>query len=237
MAIKPILFNTEMVRAILDGWKTCTRRIVKSTPSFFEVNEKPVYLYDTEPSMGKIYPPCQPGDILYVRETWQYLYELDGNEQIIEGTGKYYYAATDTIPFDTYVDASGVTHERVPWKPSIHMPKEAARIWLKVTDVRVERLQDITEDGAKAEGMPDSFDYPVDKAYCPLCKGEGIIGTVDVHSLGHMDVDCPYCDSYRKRFENLWNSINQKCLDCYGWNANPWVWVIEFEPCEKPEGV
>lgn len=216
MAIKPILFNTEMVRAILDGRKTCTRRIVKSTPFFFEVNEKPVYLYDTEPSMGKIYPPCQPGDTLYVRETF-----------IQAAAHTFWYKADDKAWMS----------KDLLWKPSIHMPKEAARIWLKVTDVRVERLQDITEDGAKAEGMPDSLDYPVDKAYCPLCKGEGIIGTVDVHSLGHMDVDCPYCDSYRKRFENLWNSINQKRLDCYGWNANPWVWEIEFERCEKPQEV
>lgn len=206
MAIKPILFNTEMVRAILDGWKTCTRRIVKSTPSFFEVNEKPVYLYDTEPSMGKIYPPCQPGDILYVRETWQYLYELDGNEQIIEGTGKYYYAATDTIPFDTYVDASGVTHERVPWKPSIHMPKEVARIWLKVTDVRVERLREMWASDVSKEGI--YFTKPTT------------------------------ADEMLMAFAKLWNStIKKSDIDRYGWDANPWVWVIEFEPCEKPEGV
>ena len=96
--------------------------------------------------------PYQPEDILYVRETWQYLYELDGNEQVIEDTGKYYYAATDTIPFDTYVDENGVKHDHAPWRPSIHMPKEAARIWLKVTDVRVERLQKITEVQAQAEG-------------------------------------------------------------------------------------
>nr|DAL61401.1 MAG TPA_asm: ASCH domain protein [Caudoviricetes sp.] len=243
MAIKQILMRTEMVRAILDGRKTCTRRIVKSTPSFFEVNEKPVYLYDTEPSMGKIYPPCQPGDILYVRETWgisnmddeskmAYIVYRASEEQENEGCREVH------LPDEKFEKMYESMVESEPeWRPSIHMPKEAARIWLKVTDVRVERLQDMTDDDAEAEGMPDSFDYPVDKAYCPLCKGEGIIGTVDVHSLGHMDVDCPYCDSYRKRFENLWNSINQKCLDCYGWDANPWVWVIEFERCEKPKEV
>lgn len=237
MAIKPILFNTEMVRAILDGRKTCTRRIVKDgipddsmwgytafTPKGY-ISCRGVYVDGYGEGFYKL--PYQPGDILYVRETWC---KYD-DDHIIDGR-KYAYKA----------DASPISEEArkkfgYRWRPSIHMPKEAARIWLKVTDVRVERLQDITEDGAEAEGMPDSLDYPVDKAYCPLCKGEGIIGTVDVHSLGHMDVDCPYCDSYRKRFENLWNSIKQKSLDRYGWDANPWVRVIEFERCEKPQEV
>lgn len=205
MAIKPILFNTEMVRAILDGRKTCTRRLVKflpgENPQWTGYIRDGLMLYNgkNEPCIRKA--PYQPGDILYVRETWQYLYELDGNEQIIEGTGKYYYAATDTIPFDTYVDASGVTHERVPWHPSIHMPKEAARIWLKVTDVRVERLQDMTDDDAEAEGCFD-------------------------------------CTSIALGFPDVWDStIKKSDLDRYGWDANPWVWVIEFERCEKSEGV
>lgn len=210
MAIKPILFSTEMVRAILDGRKNCTRRLVKTRRKdacgFYVTRKKDgsfagIYEYDENEIMfdNPLEPPYQPGAILYVRETWQYLYELDGNEQIIEGTGKYYYAATDTIPFDTYVDVSGVTHERVPWHPSIHMPKEAARIWLKVTDVRVERLQDMTDDDAEAEGC---FDYTST-------------------ALG---------------FPDVWDStIKKSDLDRYGWDVNPWVWVIEFERCDKPE--
>lgn len=228
--VLPILFNMEMVRAILDGRKSCTRRIIKPQPQgYFEVSEEPLYIYDTDGKQGKITPPYQPGDILYVRETWQYLYELDGNEQIIEGTGKYYYAATDTIPFDTYVDASGVTHERVPWHPSIHMPKKAARIWLKVTDVRVERLQEITEDGVWDEGFK----------FKPPCLTR-------VSADGHTcDLDGPcmssikYCDMTMGELfgREVWNStIKKSDLDCYGWNANPWVWVIEFERCEKPKG-
>ena len=256
MAIKPILFNTEMVRAILDGRKTCTRRICKDANEYtvpdmeFYNADKRTYAvhnfadkkHTEQLSIAERTCPICPGDVLYIRETWT------------EECGKYYYRADyDSDYLDPCETLSGgypascrnhpgcdgcmATSTRIHWHPSIHMPKEAARIWLKVTDVRVERLQDITEDGAEAEGMPDSLDYPVNKAYCPLCKGEGIIGTVDVHSLGHMDVDCPYCDGYRKRFENLWNSINQKSLDRYGWDANPWVWVIEFERCEKPKGV
>lgn len=226
MVIKPILFNTEMVRAILDGRKSCTRRLVKTRRKDacgFYVTKKAdgtfsgIYEYDENESMfdNPLMPPYQPGDIMYVRETWQYLYEMDGNEQIIEGTGKYYYAATDTIPFDTYVDASGVTHERVPWHPSIHMPKEAARIWLKVTDFRVERLQDITEDGAKAEGAIDNRGF--------------------IHSPEN---EYDRIHTAREHFIEIWNStIKKSDIDCYGWDANPWVWVIEFERCEKPEGV
>ena len=225
MAIKPILSNTEMVRAILDGRKTCTRRLVKPQPDekhtfplgfvtdSTERKEVGCFGFGIDEYGGSIQyakPPYQPGDILYVRETWQYLYELDGNEQIIEGTGKYYYAATDTIPFDTYVDASGVTHERVPWRPSIHMPKESARIWLKVTDVRVERLQEITAESALAEGT-DKY----------------------IHLNGKFDEN-----AILTSFMGIWNStIKNSDLDRYGWDANPWVWLIEFEPCEKPEGV
>ena len=253
MAIKPILMNTEMVRAILDGRKTCTRRVVKPQPTnsceyglqwkgIYGELELPSSIESYAYSFGS-YAPYQPGDILYVRETWgisnmddeskmAYIVYRASEEQENEGCREVH------LPDEKFEKMYESMAESEPeWRPSIHMPKEAARIWLKVTDVRVERLQDITEDGAKAEGMPDSLDYPVDKAYCPLCKGEGIIGAVDVHSLGHMDVDCPFCDSYRKRFENLWNSINQKCLDCYGWDANPYVFVIEFVKIDKPEEI
>lgn len=229
MAIKPILFNTEMVRAILDGRKTCTRRLVKFLPG--ENSQWTGYIKDglmlyngrNEPCIRKV--PYQPGDIMYVRETWQYLYELDGNEQIIEGTGKYYYAATDTIPFDTYVDASGVTHERVPWHPSIHMPKEAARIWLKVTGVRMERLQEMKPvDVIKEGAYPDCWD-------CLNTYGES--GSQCCYGTKE---ECSQCDEVMMEWEKLWTStIKKSDLDCYGWDANPYVWVISFERCEKPK--
>lgn len=214
MAIKPILFNGEMVRKILDGRKTCTRRVIKHNVDAILNSTYHMEHPEVEDAwlIKKLCrPPYEPGDILYVRETWQYLYELDGNEQIIEGTGKYYYAATDTIPFDTYVDASGVTHERVPWRPSIHMPKEAARIWLKVTDVRVERLQNITDDGAKAEGAN--------------WKNGKNVGWEEKMKR-----------TATERFAEIWNStIKKSDLNRYGWAAKPWVWVIQFDRCEKPK--
>ena len=239
MSIKPILFNTDMVRAILDGRKTVTRRLIKPQPksklcyTFAGSHKKDIGRWGypsktAHESWGEEYrlpdniakedlgkrwnPPYHTDDILYVRETWQYLYELDGNEQIVECTGKYYYAATDTLPFDTYVDSAGVTHERVTWHPSIHMPKKAARIWLKVKDVRVERLQEITEEHAQKEGCRGTF------VGDGSCMGSGWdVSPVD-------------------EFSKLWNStIKKSDLNRYGWDANPWVWVIEFERCEKPE--
>lgn len=220
MAIKPILFNTEMVRAILDGRKTCTRRLVRflpgENPQWTGYIKDGLMLYNgkNEPCIRKA--PYQPGDILYVRETWQYLYELDGNEQVIEDTGKYYYAATDTIPFNTYVDENGVRHDHAPWRPSIHMPKEAARIWLKVTDVRVERLQEMKDEDCEKEGLEN---------FCKKCST--------------LFSECDTClndGGIKEDFKELWDStIKKSDLATYGWDANPWVWVIEFERCEKPE--
>ncbi len=192
MAIKPILFNTEMVKAILDGRKSCTRRALKLP---FTVHPNG---YITKPkgneNLCPYEPPYQPEDILYVRETFYrdencILYKAN-NENL---TG--------------YRNMSG-DDVSVKWNPSIHMPKEAARIWLKVTDVRVERLQEITADSIRNEG------------------------------LSSLAVHCGDMEIALKEWENLWNStIKKSDLDRYGWDANPYVWVIEFERCEKPEGV
>lgn len=187
MAIKPILFNAEMVRAILDGRKSCTRRIVK-----------PQQLIGMLPDKCKNGAPYQIGDILYVRETWCMYGKLDDFDHVIDGTEKYYYLAdgANPTPYNCFlVQRNGYDeYKDTPvWHPSIHMPKEAARIWLKVTDVRVERLQDMTDDDAEAEGC---FDYTST-------------------ALG---------------FPDVWDStIKKSDLDRYGWAADPWVWVIEFE--------
>lgn len=200
--MKPILFNIKMVRAILEGRKTVTRRLIKPsqmqgiapdrcpnhTPEEF-VNEKPLlfspYCDMTDEDMIKsiFKAPYQVGDILYIRETWR------------EYNGKYFFKANEPKEYDDY-------KTNPKWKPSIHMPKEAARIFLKVTDVRVERLQDITPKQAGNEGVSWETD-----------------------NSGQFR---------RWRFHELWDStINKKDLDECGWNANPWVWVIEFEKLEK----
>lgn len=194
MNVKPILFNTEMVRAILDGRKSCTRRLVK-LPSYIKQQEDGLYTLYAEGTCYEnqyleeitnyIKPPYQPGDILYVRETWKKA-----------PNGYYYYEDWQRN------DIADITK----WKPSIHMPKKAARIWLKVTDVRVERLHDITSEQVGREGV--EVEYP------HVLNGE----------------------EKRYAFSTLWNStIKKSDLDRYGWDANPYVWVIEFEQCEKPE--
>ncbi len=191
MRARPILFNTEMVRAILDGRKTFTRRLVKflpgENPQWTGYIKDGLMLYNGKNELCIRKAPYQPGDILYVRETWS------------EWTDGYLYKAW-TEPFPQ----PGQFPE-IKWKPSIHMPKEAARIWLKVTDVRVERLQDITEVGAINEGCIDDIEY---------AKGK----------------------SARNHFVDMWNNtIKKSDLDKYGWSANPWVWVIEFERCKSRE--
>lgn len=217
MSTKPILFNTEMVRAILDGKKSCTRRLVKPQPQgYFEVNENPVYIYDTDWNQGKITPPYQPGDILYVRETWHKYIKRVGKGESCRFAEFYGYRASVANPEDA----------DEPWRPSIHMPKEAARIWLKVTDVKVERLQEMKPvDVIKEGAYPDCWDclntYEESGSQC--CYGT--------------EEQCSQCDGVMMEWEKLWNStIKKSDLDCYGWNANPWVWVIEFERCKKPKG-
>ena len=224
--MKPILFNTEMVRAILDGRKTATRRVVKPQPAGDGSKPEPLTTrpgyWNTWDDDYVYHQPYQIGDILYVRETWSK-----------DNSGEYVYRTN----YGTTEDDS-FPPSMFKWHPPINMPKEAARLFLRVTDVRVERLKDITDEQAIAEGVPDNCDYPLDNpVYCPVCKGEGLIGAAHPVSLGYMEVDCPHCDTPRKRFANLWNStIKPADRNRYGWDANPWVWVIEFERCEKPKG-
>ena len=217
MRERPILFNTEMVQALLAGRKTCTRRVIKLPD---KMTGRPIGKSgDSSNPLGFFYPggikrpPYQPGDILYVRETWNKAGLVDDSDHVIAGAEKYYYAAGPEKPcFDFWVDPETGEHkDRMPWKPSIHMPKEAARIWLKVTDVRVERLQEITEDGAKEEG-----------ANCKNGKNVGLEEKMRRTVI--------------ERFAEIWNStIKKSALDRYGWDANPFVWVIEFERCENWE--
>lgn len=139
--------------------------------------------------------PYRPGDILYVRETWAAWSRTYGAVPVL------------------YYKADGDAPDGIKWRPSIHMPREAARIFLRVTDVRVERLQDITEEQARAEGAIDNRHF--------------------IHSP---DNEYETLHSAREHFAGIWDStIKPADRDLYGWAANPWVWVIEFEQISREE--
>lgn len=200
MKMKPILFSTEMVRAILDDRKTKTRRLVKEDKrgQWVAVNNArnheygasvPCYLHREvsvdDKSRNIMYPKYDVGDILWVRETWAKI-----SSGIIE------YKADYKEPFtgSTEIDHSG---NKIKWRPSIYMPRKAARIFLRVTNVSVERLQDINEEDALKEG----------------CRPTILDGATFFSAKG--------------KFHALWDGLNAK--RGYGWEANPWVWVYEFE--------
>lgn len=222
--VLPILFNTDMVQAILDGKKMATRRICKDGNDF---NVPDMTFYDADKRTYAVHNyadkahtdklsiaerTCQicPGDILYVRET----YCPNCFDFVTQYGNKHGYKAD----YDRAILLSNVPKPK-KWVPSIHMPKQAARIWLKVMDVRVERLQDITPAQAVREGVGDLF--LADIAFSNKNYGN----TVD--------------EKYgiaKEQFAWLWESTLKKSdLARYGWDANPWVWVIEFERRDKPE--
>ena len=185
--IRPILFNSDMVRAILNGRKTVTRRVIRfingNNPNWTGYVKDGLTLYNGKNVPCNKRPPCKSGDVLYVRETWNTKCRHCESEC----------PSSCSAPYYVYKADHPYTEDK--WRPSIHMPKKAVRIWLKVTDVKVERLQDIDDDGIVSEGL----------------------------EIG--------CD-----FENIWNAtVKKPDLPRYGWDANPWVWVIEFERCKKPK--
>ena len=202
--MKPMLMNTEMVKAISAGRKSVTRQLIKPQPYNVlyngilqqgEIEDGEVLLTLNKDNITEmLIPPYQAGDVLYVRETWC-KGSLNG------GAEQYFYRADDN---DFHCQ----------WRPSIYMPKEVARIFLRVTGVRVERLQDITLDDAIAEGCQGKF------IGCGECAGAG------------------WEILPEDEFADVWNStIKESDLDKYGWDANPWVWVIEFERISKEEAM
>jgi len=196
--MKPIIFNTQMVKAILDGRKTQTRRVVKPQPNKAWSGDP--HIVDGRWADGECVsdlkvPYGQKGDRLWVRETFR-VYRGTNSAQI-------YYKASEPhtgIQIDpSKVDTLKTYHPK--WRPSIHIPRWASRITLEITDINVERIQDITDRGAKAEGIR-IFDNTPGKMYS-------------------------YNGALRDIFIDLWDSINYK--RGHGWDINPWVWVISFK--------
>lgn len=203
--MKPILFNTEMVRAILDGRKTVTRRVIRwdkvdnalSCPA----RRKNIEIPDDKIIERLCGAPYCMADILYVRETWTILPGTPGDN--FRPSGVYYYKADGDMRPDRFRDNG--------WHPSIHMPKEAARIFLRVQDVHdvhVERVQEITGAECVREGIPQESLKEVGEAF----------------TLG--------------QFADLWDStVKPSDRALYGWDANPWVWVIDFERISRDEAL
>lgn len=231
MKERPILFSAPMVRAILGGHKTQTRRILKVQPDFSilkpefqnpdlwefrkrfmmyaddwyghehamyrktEVNpDMPVYQHRS--------PYGEPGDRLWVRETFAHIYRGNAVPESRHDEDVVY--AADGFSADEYIYGS--------WKPSIHMPRWASRLTLGVTGVRVERLQDISEVDAAAEGVES-------------LRNEGEYWKHYLESTA--SCDALICLSARESFRTLWDGLND--ARGYGWDANPWVWVVEFK--------
>lgn len=222
--MRPILFNTAMVSAILEGRKTVTRRLVKPNfrpgeCSYRIITEKysgkyvrVEYLDEWEEVTRYMREPCQPGDILYVRETWAF----DTGDDM------------DTIGCGTFLFRADGGNQNVNWRPSIHMPKEAARVFLRVKNVRAERLHQITVEEAQKEGV---LRKEIRNKGCS-CQWK---------QDGCLEQPCANRDAYESLcwtipFAELWDSTTKTAdMASCGWEANPWVWVIEFERISKKE--
>ncbi len=231
MKERPIIFSTEMVKAILDNRKTQTRRVIKPQPDYSILKNGvtlephkcpvlgPVHLGHREWGLyGSPYKPTdvscfayncpygKVGDRLWVRETWANLPELSPEKTIV-------YKATDWKGWLEYET------ETIKWKPSIHMFRRDSRIDLEITDTRVERVQDISRDDCIAEGVPQT--YGEFKGLAP-----------EWTSKDKNDASYFYDNrTSRENFYLLWDSINAK--RGYGWKTNPYVWCITFKRVEK----
>lgn len=222
--VLPALFNSEMVLALLDNRKTATRRLVKPQPRMVYYDGllqdsgedtrsgRPFYVLIAENQNGaveQIVPPYQPGDIIYVRETFRIDYLSN-----IPGSGRIHYKADDSYAdFNFSADRYEMMRRaqlKPGWRPNENMPREAARIFLRVKSVRAEPLRDISEEQAQAEGLYKGWSRTERSSIATTAK---------------------------QAFMWVWASTIRLCdLALYGWAANPWVWVIEFERCAKPDG-
>lgn len=209
---RPLLFSAPMVRAILEGRKTQTRRALKIQPlDILPMKGKKkgiewIGLKEREPEPRGLVFRCRygvPGDRLWVRESFADLLGTGIEHRVSNGRPQRYAYAADTKP-GSYGDQSRKDYG-VKWTPSIHMPRNACRIVLQLTGVRIERLQDISESDAAAEGVESEFaNAPFAGTFGSLCGRQ-----------------------HRYGYQTLWDSLNAK--RGFGWDSNPWVWVVEFK--------
>lgn len=217
----PILFSAPMVVAIMEDRKTMTRRTVKVDSKLDylgvvigdeKLNGMRAFGYKTLcGSAANVKPKYSVADVLWVRETY-----AEANSLLLgAGTFSHYVYKADDNPL----------HEHFKWKPSIFMPKAACRLFLKVTGVRVERLQEISEKDAVAEGLVSTW-FSFRKFLCYQCESKN--GHLGVENL----CDDGFFDDPKAAFRSLWCSINGG----ESWQENPYVWVVGFERCERPDG-
>lgn len=242
MKERPILFKDTMVTAILEGRKTQTRRIIKKQASKdCGIYHRPDGLYTYTQCEGiAVGEPFKcfygkPGDRLWVRET-HYLYgKWVKNGLSKTGRQKWKFKALkkEAKHFDCLPDKIVTKKNKTGWfkRPSIFMPRWASRITLEITDIRVERVQEISEKDASNEGCNlewyrDNAGGEEDLWPCPKCNGFQVHGALG-ENLGVTEVDCTDCDSAVKMFKHLWDSIND--YKGFGWKSNPWVWKISFK--------
>ena len=208
--MKPILFNTQMVQAILEGRKTVTRRVVKPQPQGqpYRMGNSSCWpgCFADSKSANVYKPPYQPGNILYVRESWQFFPCFDCVKSMCDTT-PLTYEDSDSVTEGCWIYRADYTEsdqKRVCWHPSIHMPKQAARIFLRVTDVFPEPLKNIRYFDCLADGIP----------------------------YRQMENDII------RDFAELWDStIKPADRATYGFEANPWVWVNKFERISRKEAL
>ena len=214
MKTRPILFSGEMVRAILEGRKTQTRRVIKPQPAnanYWTSVDKAFFpnTYTASPSFLKC-PYGQKDDRLWVRETWATIKEYDDLKPSAIPKGS---ASWPMVYYGAWTGAARESSNRGKWRPSIFMPRWASRITLEVTDVRVEQVQNISAVDAMWEG--------IEKAHHPINK-KTIEALGDKSATGLAVIE-DFC--------LLWDSINAK--RGYSWESNPWVWAVEFQRVER----
>ena len=227
MKERPIIMGAESVRAILEGRKTQTRRVIKPQPKFIGAPNVPFKTDDANPKGIINCPYGNVGDRLWVRETvfFETFHQQSDEELERDGfnpnIGVWVYRA-DNHDYPTIT---------ANWTSPMFMPREASRITLEITDIRVDRLQDITEDDALAEGIISNEEYEARASEgnlfpCPSCKGYQVHEAFG-YDYGITEVDCNCCDTQKKRYRIVWDSLNAK--RGYPWESNPWVWVVSFK--------
>lgn len=230
--MKPIIFSTPMVQAILDDRKTMTRRVIKPQPYYFyncvigELRPDRASRYGAvmpDKTDRWIAPPYQPDDILWVREKWRcpsgHRFGCDVKIMFPDADDFHIVQLDDLTEFDEWREK---WMSRKGWIPSIHMPKKAARNFLRVTDVRVERVKDIAKQDVIREGVCNEF--------CAACLEES---GGDCKPRRDVDLFCGEEDSLVDAFADLWDRLNAE--RGYSWEVNPWVWVITFERISHEE--